>query len=98
MDELANRGDSKYRRVRGWLLLLCVVLTIVAPLSALSYIYKLLYLEGRYGDTLSGLSGVVTVSIVMTGILAVFSLVAGLSLWSIRPTAVPVTKISTITI
>jgi len=45
MEELPDHGDSKYNGVAGWLLLLCIILTIVGPLLSLSYIYSLLYLD-----------------------------------------------------
>ena len=67
------------RGVGGWLLLLCVMLTIVGPLIVLGLL--LLYCQGRPASL--GLAAVVLLQAGSTA----YGMYAGLGLWALRPGA-----------
>lgn len=74
--------------VRGWLLLFCVVLAFLNPVSIVYQIVVALR---------SGLDVVGTVYVLGYSAIALFSLTAGLFLWQIRPKAVTTAKIFLLT-
>jgi hypothetical protein len=74
-------------RVRGWLLLFCVVLTFLNPASIVYEIVVALR---------SGLD-VGTVYVLGYSVIALFSITAGLFLWQVRPNAVMTAKIFLLT-
>jgi hypothetical protein len=76
-----------YQGVHGWLLYLCVCLTVLAPLLFLVYFARWVVLEHFYI-----IPGQVILEICALGSLTVFSVFAGVSLWSVRPTAVKIAK------
>jgi hypothetical protein len=71
-------------KVRGWLLLLCVLLTILIPLTTLDQIE--VARESRLN-----LFGIIYT--LFSGALAIFSAIAGVSLWARRPNAVLTAKL-----
>jgi len=84
---------SKLKGVKGWLLFLCLNLTIYTPLVNLVYI--ILGWEGaaRLFRALPGLKTLVIVEIILLIGLMVFSFYAGYALWSVKPNAVKIAKI-----
>lgn len=74
--------------VGGWLLVLCIILTIVVPADIA---YQTI-LALRSGPSLSGF-----VFILVSWCLAIFSLTAGLLLWRARPGAVTTAKLFLLT-
>ncbi|MCX5834926.1 MAG: DUF2569 family protein, partial [Deltaproteobacteria bacterium] len=81
--------DTRYKGVGGWLLFLCVSLTILGPLFGTASVL------GDYSKFVSDnpdLKGVALIFVlVFLGIIA-FGYYAGNSLWRIRPGAVNITK------
>ncbi len=84
--------ETRYKGVRGWLLLLCVILTIFTPLSTF---FNLSYGYGQvspYFDLYPGLLAVSIIDILLSSGLIIFSFYAGISLWRIKPNAVGTIK------
>jgi len=73
--------------VVGWLLFLCILLTFVFPATTL---YRILVqtLPSLLGEHNPRSIFLLTVYCVVSGGLAVFSVIAGLKLWLVRPGAV----------
>ena len=82
-----SKLDTSPQGVGGWLLFLCVALTIIAPLFDLKIGIKALtnMLSSR-SLTLSTASRLASVAAVYTG-LALYSSMAGLRLWLLKPNA-----------
>src|SRR5580704_15804146 len=82
--------DSKpvYEGLGGWLLFLCVSLTLVGPLLTLGYLVWLIYLNTYYV-----VPEWVPIEILLLPLLAVFSVYAGVALWTLRPRGVRIVKI-----
>ncbi len=80
--------DRQLRGVKGWLLLLCLLLTIFDPLVVLISLF--IVSEGARAsyETNPPLFRLILISGVLRIGLAVFSMYAGLSLWRIAPKAV----------
>jgi hypothetical protein len=78
----SNSGTERYDRVGGWLLLLCVLLTILGPLAtAYSLVAGYAQLQGLFEET-PGLSTFYNMNFVLNIGLGLFSLWAGFSLWT----------------
>lgn len=85
-------GTSRYKGVRGWLLLLCLMLTIVGPLIS-AWLVTIEYTQfAPYFVSSRGLQVWIFVSIGMTACSVVFGFYAGLRLWSIQLNAVNTAK------
>ncbi|MCE9658386.1 MAG: DUF2569 family protein [Burkholderiales bacterium] len=79
---------NEHTGVRGWLLVLCLMLTTIGPLISVwlmahQYDEFAPYLAGS-----AGLSVVIFVSLILTGCSVAFGAYAGLRLWRIKPNAV----------
>ena len=78
--------------VRGWLLVLCLMLTVVGPLIS-TWLVTDEYLAFAPDFASSrGLQAAIFVSIALTACSVAFGVYAGLRLWSIRPGAVNTAK------
>lgn len=78
----SNSGTERYDRVGGWLLLLCVLLTILGPLAtAYSLVAGYGQLQSLFEET-PGLSTFYNMNFVLNIGLGLFSLWAGFSLWT----------------
>lgn len=90
--DLLDRGDERYKGVRGWLLLLCVTLTLLDPLAAFLNITYTTHLAKPHFHHVTGLTRLVLISGAASIALAIFSLYAGISLWKVAPGAVLTAK------
>ena len=86
--------DAKYQGVRGWLLVLCLMLTVVGPaisvgLVAHEYVNSMRVFSGSPGDKVAVIS-----SLLLTACAAAFGVYAGLRLWLVRPKAVTTAKLA----
>jgi hypothetical protein len=79
---------SQYRGVGGWLLLLCVGLTIIGPLMRLSGIGSTLKALPRISAVMPSLVTLIYVENIFSLIITAFSVYAGYSLWAVKPNAV----------
>jgi len=84
--------DRRYKGVRGWLLLFCVGLTILAPLLTVFSLISGLSESAEVFEQFPGLRIVYFVDAVLSAGLMAFSMYAGISLWTIRPGAVKIAK------
>jgi hypothetical protein len=84
--------DQKYKGVGGWLLLLCLGLTVFGPIMT---IVNLGIGYSEYSAVFDRFPGIKRITIIDTllslGLMA-FSIYAGMGLWSIRPGAVQMAK------
>lgn len=83
---------EKYNKVGGWLLLLCVVFTIIDPFAT---IYKLItnYLAiGNFFDEYKGIKASLIVDNILSIIVTLLSIRAGIALWKIKPNALKIAK------
>jgi len=86
------RDNDIYRGVKGWLLLLCLSLTFLDPLSMLFNLFVLSNLTRPYFETYKGLFNLILVNGIFTIGLVVFSIYAGVSLWRLTAHAVHTAK------
>jgi hypothetical protein len=88
----ADNTDMALKGVKGWLLFLCVSLTILAPLFTLGQLGIEWRDTVRYFEALPGLRRVVLVETVLSIGLMAFSIYAGSALWSVKDDAVKTAK------
>ena len=79
--------------VRGWLLILCIILTIIAPLNRVNNLVELYESYSKIFEVLPFIHILAQTQIVIEGSAALFCLIAGLSLWSIQVGAVQTCKL-----
>ncbi len=80
-------ADQKRNGVKGWLLLLCLSLTIFTPLVT-AYSLAVGYSQASpHFDTVPGLGSLFLMEGLLSGGLMVYSIFAGVYLWTIRPNA-----------
>jgi hypothetical protein len=84
--------ESSCKGVGGWLLLLCINLSILDPLANLSYLAITANVAKPYFDKYPQLLKLLLINGTCGIGLAVFSSYAGLSLWRCTPNAVAVAK------
>lgn len=84
--------DTRYEKVRGWLLLFCVALTIVSPIGTTA---NLLYGFSKTSPLFAyipGLRNTIITDAILSVALMCFSVYAGVRLWKITAGAVGVAK------
>lgn len=87
-----SQPGAKYQGVRGWLLVLCLMLTIVGPaISAWLMLDEYANSAAHFHESL-GTRILVLGSLVLTACAVAFGAYAGMRLWLIRPNAVGTAK------
>jgi hypothetical protein len=89
---MAGPEDKKLKGVGGWLLLLCLNLSILDPLTVLVSLLVFTQASKPYFDQQPELFRMILVSGIFRIALAVFSMYAGLALWRVLPGAVKVAR------
>jgi Protein of unknown function (DUF2569) len=85
-------GKNTYRDVRGWLLVLCLMLTVIGPLISVWLMAEAYAaIEPPFASS-PGLQAAGFASLAITACAVAFGAYAGLRLWLIRPNAVATTK------
>ena len=84
--------NTKYKGVAGWLMLLCVGLTILGPLRSLVTLVQGYNESSPHFERIPGLRTLATIDIPLSLALISFSIYAGLRLWQIKPGAVQTAK------
>lgn len=84
---------SQYNGVGGWLLLLCVGMTILGPLFNFFYITQEIAASNKISAYYPEVETAVKIEVAFTIFLIVCSMYAGISLWTKRPNAVFKAKI-----
>ncbi len=87
-----NEYSGSKKGVGGWLLLLCFALTIGSPLMSLYNMYLSYSNAYIYFDQFPGFRNICYIDIVLSLVLVVLSIRAGLALWRIQPGAVKIAK------
>jgi len=87
-----NAIDSRYKGVKGWLLLLCVNLMILDPCSILFSLFVVTNATKPHFDQYPGLLKLMFINGACSIGLTVFSIYAGISLLKILPNAVKTAK------
>lgn len=83
---------TQYKGVKGWLLLLCICLTILDPFSAFMTLIAVTNAAKPHFDQYPALFRLVLIGGICSTFLIVFSIYAGLSLWRVVPNAVTTVK------
>lgn len=84
----AATPSEKYKGVRGWLLLLCIGLTIGGPIRALAEVGKSHALFAPYFSRVPNLEAFwMTFNLINVG-LSIYGLIVGIALWRVQPGAV----------
>src|SRR5262249_20060246 len=95
-NEAADTGpapaEPRYKGVRGWLLLLCLGLTVFTPLFTIGSLATGFSESSKYFDQFPGLLIITVTDTILSLGMMVFSIYAGTGLWSIRPGAVQTAK------
>jgi hypothetical protein len=73
--------------IAGWLLLFCVILTVVNPLAS-AYEVATVVMPTFFATHVEGVAWLLAIQALLIGGLAIFSVVAGLRLWLIKAGAV----------
>lgn len=84
--------ENRYKGVKGWLLLLCINLTILDPGSIFFNLIVVTNLAKPYFDTYQGLFRLIIINGICSIGLMVFSIYAGMSLWRLSANAVNIAK------
>ena len=87
-----NQETPRYQGVRGWLLLLCLSLTILDPFAMLLSLFSVANASKPLFEKHPGLLTLIAVSGIFRLAVAVFSVYAGLALWRVVPGAVPIAR------
>ena len=83
---------KQYRGVKGWLLLLCINLTILDPFAMLFNLASVNHLTKPHFEKYPALQQLVLIGGACNLALMVFSIYAGVSLWKVFPGAVSTAK------
>ena len=86
------RPDERYKGVRGWLLVLCLMLTVGGPVISAWLMANGYARFAPFFTESGGLQAVIFISLLMTACSVAFGIYAGLRLWLIRPQAVSTAK------
>ena len=92
MEEYRNEQLKKYSGVRSWLLVLCIVLTLGIPIKTLYNLIIMYQDSHKYFQLLPNLAIYFYIDIVLSLIIIVLSIRAGIALWTIKPRAVKTAK------
>ncbi|HKF55307.1 MAG TPA: DUF2569 family protein, partial [Blastocatellia bacterium] len=88
-----QEAASEYRGVKGWLLFFCISLTILSPLITLGNLASGCSAASRVADRLPALMTATGIDSVLAVLVMALGIFAGVSLWTVRPNAVPVAKL-----
>jgi len=94
-EQLNSSVETKYQKVGGWLLLLCIMLTVMSMWDLANLEIYFLNLDRYFFDTY-GMKiwvGIILLYVLPRFSLSLFSFFAGISLWRIKPKAVKYTLI-----
>jgi hypothetical protein len=81
-----------HRGVRGWLLVLCLMLTVVGPLIASGLMAYRYVSSAPYFASSRGLEFAIFISIAIEACSLAYGIYAGIRLWTIQPGAVTTAK------
>jgi len=79
--------------VKGWLLYLCIGLTILSPLFTVANIARGFSAASRLADRLPGFMTAMAIDSVLAVLIMALGIFAGASLWAVKPHAVRLAKL-----
>jgi len=82
----------RYVGVKGWLLLLCLVLTLFNPIASMVNLASVFKASSSFFQLYPGLKIITVIDLILSIGIICFSFYAGISLWRIRSTGVKITK------
>lgn len=91
---------AEYNQVGGWLLLFCISLTVIGPILTVRKFF-LFYMQSDLKtafDLYPGIKLLTTIDALASFSLVVFSIYAGVALWSYRKRAVIIAKVYLVTL
>jgi len=92
MVDFKNHQLADYKTVGGWLLLLCIVLTIISPLRTIYNLGTSYSETHQYFSQFPGLSVIFSIDCIFSAVVLFYGIRAGISLWKIKPGAVKMAK------
>jgi hypothetical protein len=84
--------DTRYKGVKGWLLLLCINLAVLDPLAMLLNLFVVTNVSKPQFDAHPDLLRLVLINGACSIALAVFSIYSGVSLWRVLPSGLKLAK------
>jgi len=87
-----NHTSAHHIGVKGWLLLLCLILTLVNPVASICNLYSSFKITSPFFNVYPGLRVITITDVVLSMGIVCFSIYAGISLWRIRPNGVAIAK------
>ncbi len=93
MEDNSQNRESTKPKVRGWLLFLCVSLTILSPSLTLINLLNGYSAANQLSDKFPLLMTITHADSILSTILMTFSIYSGIALWRIKPGAARLTKI-----
>jgi Protein of unknown function (DUF2569) len=84
--------NSDYVGVKGWLLFLCLVLTLLNPVASIVNIFSSFKFSAPFFNQYPGLKIITMIDGLLSVGVVCFSIYAGISLWRIRPKGVSIVK------
>jgi len=91
-DNKDYQSEPIVRKVGGWLLLFCLSLTIFSPLLTIIMLLISYSEVSQYFYRFPGLMHITVIDTVLSLALTIFSIYAGIALWSIKRNAVRIAK------
>lgn len=92
MENYRNEQLKKYGGVRGWLLLLCLVLTLGTPIGTFYNLFSSYRESVEYFYLFPGLERLFYIDGLLSLALIILSIRAGIALWTLKPGAVKTAK------
>ena len=93
MEDIITEPVKRYDKVGGWLLLFCISLVFLSPLITIYNLVSSYQALNMYFDLYPGLKIIGVSDGIMSAMLMLFGISAGVSLWRIVPGAVKTAKI-----
>jgi uncharacterized membrane protein YqgA involved in biofilm formation len=93
MDDLVKKNTNKYESIGGWLLLLCISLTILSPLRTIyTNSLNIMIISSFLDEFDKGDQYLILFETILGIGITIYSIVAGVHLWKIKPNAVKFAK------
>ena len=89
---MADQTDSRYKGVKGWLLLFCVSLTVLDPLATLLNVLAVTSAAKPQFEENQGLFRLVLIGGISVIALRVYGIYTGIALWKVVPNALAIVR------
>lgn len=92
MKTTVNHTNEHDTGVKGWLLLLCLVLILINPVASINNIYSSFKISSPFFELYPGLRLITIIDGILSIGIVCFSVYAGISLWRVRPNGIAIVK------